>query len=148
MSAHDRRAFWNDLPGVRVVTAHADGSLTGHERIDPQVFGGHIPNVGDVIGDVWGDKEYDFQVVQRRYFIREFQGGAYWLLVVRGADPNNQFDEVSNNVLLATDLYALMQESAPVDRGKRRSDEILARIAQLNNSPAATKNFRPKSRHK
>ncbi len=143
----ERHEFWAELPEVRIVTAHPDGSLTGYERVAPQMFGGHIPNVGDVVGDVWGSHEYDFQVVQRRYFIREFEGDSYWLLVMRDAGTSPQFDNVSENVLLVTDLYTVMADNTdPADRAKRDA-EILARIGQLGSPATATRQFKPKPRH-
>jgi hypothetical protein len=146
VSEFDRRIFWEEMPGVRILTAHTDGSLSGYELLPPQVFGGHIPNVGDVIGDVWEEGDYDFQTVLRRYFIREFAGDSYWVLVVKDSEPDDQFDHVSNNVLLATDLNEVIRNMDPQKPSKKQTAEIEARIAQLSKSPIATKNFKPKAR--
>lgn len=147
MTEYDRMAFWAEMPEVRTVTLHDDGTISGHEFVSPEVFGGHIPMVGDVIGDVWGDKDYTFQTVQRRYFIREFGGDSYWVLVLKDCEPEKQFDNLSTNVLLVTDLYETIKNMDRENPSKKLSAEIQARTAQLGKSPIATKMFKPKSRY-
>jgi hypothetical protein len=132
--------YWNDLPHIRISTLREDGSLSDYTSIPAKHFGGTIPSVGDVVGVVWGNKDYDFQVVQQRYFIQEFRGENYWLLVVNSNSRSARFDAVSTNVLLATDLERAIL-------AKRPEKEIRARMADLSEKrPANAKRFRPKVR--
>lgn len=126
--------------GIRIATMREDGTLYGYTDVERGYFSGNIPVAGDVIGTVWNGKDYDFQIVQQRYFIREYQGEHYWLLVVRDSTATPQLDEVSMNALLVTDLHRAI-------KAKRPQKEILERIAQLSESPPpGTKRYRPKYR--
>lgn len=126
--------------GIRIATMREDGTLFGYDVVERSHFSGTIPAVGDVIGTVWNGKDYVFQIVQQRYFIREYQGENYWFLVVRNAESSPQFDEVSTNALLVTDLHRAVKAGCP-------EKEILGRIAQLSESPPpGTKRYKPKDR--
>jgi hypothetical protein len=132
--------FYNFTPRIRVATMRPDGTLYGYSYIGIEDFLGTIPVVGDVFGTVWNGKDYDFQIVQRRYFIREYQGENYWLLVVRDAEPSPQLDEVSVNALLVTDMNRAVKAGCP-------EKELLERIAQLSESPPpGAKRYKPKAR--
>ena len=132
--------FYHFTHGIRLATMREDGTLYGYTVVERSHFSGTIPVVGDVIGTVWKGKDYDFQIVQRRYFIREYQGEKYWLLVVRDSAATPQFDEVSMNALLVTDLHRAVKAERP-------EKEILERVAQLSESPPpGTRRYTPKDR--
>lgn len=131
---------WSDLPDIRIATLREDGSLSDYTSIPAKHYGGTVPSVGDVLGVVWGNKDYDFQVVEQRFFISEFEGEDYWLLVVSPNSRSARFDAVSTNVLLATDIRRAIL-------AKRPESEIRARREYLSeNRPAGAKRFRPKTR--
>lgn len=129
-----------DFPAVRIATLNSDGSLTGADAVSIKHLGGTVPNVGDVLGTVWGENDYNFQVVQRRYFLNEYKGDSYWLLVVRDAGAAPTFDAVSTNVLLVTDLERAFEDRKP-------EKETIARIAQINGRETpGIRRYKPKVR--
>ncbi len=134
----DDKGFW---PLVRIVQAHPDGSITGATEFSLKHFGGEVPNTGDTIGIVWdSESEYEFQVVLRRYFLTEWKGRSYWVVVVREADPSPQFDAICTNALLTTDLFRAAAMNAP-------EKEQVARLRQLEGEPTpGIRKFKPKVR--
>ena len=144
MSDLDRYHFWSEFPAVRIVTIDKDGKLTGGEAVEAKHFGGNIPNIGDVIGTIWDNEEYDFQYVQQRLFIDEFNGPSYWLLVVRDGEPTAQFNAISTNALLVSDFEEAMKKAG---RSKKARDlaEVHERYAQLHRD-TGKRRFKPKKR--
>lgn len=133
--------FAGEWPLVRVVQSHADGSITGTAEFSIKHFGGSVPNTGDTIGRIWDtDDEYEFWVVQRRYFLTEWKGKSYWVVVVREADLSPQFDAICTNAMLTTDLHRAVAAKAP-------EREIIARLHQLSGEPTpGFRKFKPKVR--
>jgi hypothetical protein len=98
-----------------------------------------VPNTGDTIGVIWGEGEYEFQTVQRRYFLNEFKGDSYWVVVVRDADPSPQFDMIVTNALLTTDAIRSEDAKAPLK-------EVVERIRQLEGAEPRGKRYKPAPR--
>jgi hypothetical protein len=78
--------------GFRIALLRDDGKVEDLDHLDPEMFGGTLPSVGDRIVTLWPDKPHfhpeDHMRVLGRYYVGEFAGDNCWWLLCAFEPPS------------------------------------------------------------